>query len=479
MKGRREKVLVRPGKTGLPGPCAHSEPRESPPTPAAELAAHLEIVVLRAQLLHLPQQLLFLHRRYQPGLFSRAGLLGGPGNRSLRRRATPGILRPARAAPTPEEDDGGGGRGKECGVLRTARRCPSSCGARRWGSSQGFPVAGPRAGLGIAAGSGEQALLVGQGLGGAVRQIRAAVRVTDAQARSREAGHGGNGEDHRRNRGGEGRGPGGAGWGRPGNAFGFAALGGGGWRLGPGQRRRFSSPEQRLGRPRACCLPGARSGLGTTRCSGPGARRRLVLRAGGAATAPGEAAGSGQGRRRGRRLAREVGRARGGGRRGSAGGGDGRGWAGRRGPAVQVLEERSGGRRCAVQPPALGQWVKVMVAVVAGRLRLGVRGAAARGAIQRLHGWGRDREQQFGRQMLRVAAATCSLPARSLITVLQSRPVCASRSRPSPPHPSPEDPAGLAVAAVSLSLPRSLLPEFSRHSSAAAFRRSHPQGAAL
>lgn len=48
-----------------------------------------------------------------------------------------------------------------------------------------------------------------------------------------------------------------------------------------------------------------------------------------------------------------------------------------------------------------------------------------------------------------------------------------------PPHPCPEDPTGLAVAAVSLSLLRSLLPEFSRHISAAAFCRSHPQDSAL
>lgn len=108
-----------------------------------------------------------------------------------------------------------------------------------------------------------------------------------------------------------------------------------------------------------------------------------------------------------------------------------------------------------MQPLPIGERVKVVVAVVlAGWLRLRVRGTDARGAIQRLHGRGPDREQQLGRQMLRAAAA-CSLPARSLITVPQPRPVCAPRSRAAaPPHPGPEDPAGLAAAAAAPSLSR-------------------------
>ena len=155
-------------------------------------------------------------------------------------------------------------------------------------------------------------------------------------------------------------------------------------------------PGQRLGGRRACHPPGARSGLSAARCPGPGARRRLVLRAGSATAPPGEAAGRGRGPRRGRRLAREAGRARGGGRRGSARGGGG--LAGGRRPAVQVLEKRSGWRGCAVQPSPFRQRVEVVVlaVVLAGRLRLRVLGAAARGAVQRLHGRGPGREQQLG-----------------------------------------------------------------------------------
>lgn len=92
-----------------------------------------------------------------------------------------------------------------------------------------------------------------------------------------------------------------------------------------------------------------------------------------------------------------------------------------------------------MQPPALSQRVEVVVAVVlAGRrlLRLRVR-SAARGAIQRLHGRGRDREQQLERQMLLVAEVACSLLARWLITVPQPRPICAPRSRAAPPHTHP------------------------------------------
>lgn len=76
-----------------------------------------------------------------------------------------------------------------------------------------------------------------------------------------------------------------------------------------------------------------------------------------------------------------------------------------------------------------------MAVVLARRLWLRVRGAAARGAIQRLHN--RCREQQLGQQMLRAAAAAaaCSLPARSLITVPLPRPVCAPRSRRPPLRP--------------------------------------------
>lgn len=74
---------------------------------------------------------------------------------------------------------------------------------------------------------------------------------------------------------------------------------------------------------------------------------------------------------------------------------------------------------------------------MSGRLWFRVRGATACGAIQRLHGQGWDREQQFGWKMLRVAAAVCNLPARSLITVPQSRPVCAPRSRAAARHPPP------------------------------------------
>lgn len=99
--------------------------------------------------------------------------------------------------------------------------------------------------------------------------------------------------------------------------------------------------------------------------------------------------------------------------------------------------------------------MKVVAVVLSGRLWFRVRGATACGAIQRLHGQGWDREQQFGWKMLRVAAAVCNLPARSLITVPQSRPVCAPRSRaaaPPPRTPGPEDPAGLAVVVASLSL---------------------------
>lgn len=100
--------------------------------------------------------------------------------------------------------------------------------------------------------------------------------------------------------------------------------------------------------------------------------------------------------------------------------------------------------------------MKVVAVVLSGKLRFRDWGATARGAIQRLHCWGRDLEQQFGRQTLRVAAAACNLSARSLITVPQSRRVCAPRScAPAllhPPRtPGPENPAGLAVAAASVS----------------------------
>lgn len=103
-----------------------------------------------------------------------------------------------------------------------------------------------------------------------------------------------------------------------------------------------------------------------------------------------------------------------------------------------------------MQPPPLSQRVEVVVAVVlARRLLLRVR-STVRGAIQRLHGWGPDREQQLGRQMLQVAATACSLPAHWLITVPQPRPVCAPRSRAAaPPHPCPVDPAELAAASLS------------------------------
>lgn len=101
-----------------------------------------------------------------------------------------------------------------------------------------------------------------------------------------------------------------------------------------------------------------------------------------------------------------------------------------------------------MQPPSLGQRVEIVVAVVlAGRLRLRIRGAAGRGAIQRLHGRGPGREQQLRRRMLRAAAA-CSLPARPLITVRQPRPVCASHSRAAavPRTPASRIPAGLAAS---------------------------------
>lgn len=110
-----------------------------------------------------------------------------------------------------------------------------------------------------------------------------------------------------------------------------------------------------------------------------------------------------------------------------------------------------------MQTPPLRQRVKVVtVVLLSGQLQFRVRGATARGAIQRLHGRGRDREQQFGWQMLRVAAAGCNLPARSLITVPQSSPVCAQRSRAATPSPAqrapgPKNPAGFAVAAASVS----------------------------
>lgn len=73
-----------------------------------------------------------------------------------------------------------------------------------------------------------------------------------------------------------------------------------------------------------------------------------------------------------------------------------------------------------MQPSPFRQRVEVVVlaVVLAGRLRLRVLGAAARGAVQRLHGRGPGREQQLGRRMLRAAAAAaCSLPACPLITV--------------------------------------------------------------
>lgn len=92
-----------------------------------------------------------------------------------------------------------------------------------------------------------------------------------------------------------------------------------------------------------------------------------------------------------------------------------------------------------------------MAVVLAGRQRLRVRGATAREAVQRLHGRVPGREQQLGRQMLRAAAAACSLPARPLITVPQPRPVCAPRSRAAavPRAPlAPRIPAGLAGAVV-------------------------------
>lgn len=90
-----------------------------------------------------------------------------------------------------------------------------------------------------------------------------------------------------------------------------------------------------------------------------------------------------------------------------------------------------------MQPPPLGQRVQVVVAVMlAGWLRLDVRGAAARGAVQCLHGPGGGRDPQLRRQMLRAAvAAACSLPARPVITDPLPRPACAPRSRRPLPLP--------------------------------------------
>lgn len=66
--------------------------RSAPETPATRVAAHLEVVVLRAQFLHLPQQLLLLCHHQEPGLFAQARLLGGPENCPLRWRSAPNIL---------------------------------------------------------------------------------------------------------------------------------------------------------------------------------------------------------------------------------------------------------------------------------------------------------------------------------------------------------------------------------------------------
>lgn len=73
-----------PGKPENPGSAS-----ETPATPAA---AHLEVVVLRAQFLHLPQQLLFLCHHQEPGLFAQARILEGPENRPLRWHSAPNIL---------------------------------------------------------------------------------------------------------------------------------------------------------------------------------------------------------------------------------------------------------------------------------------------------------------------------------------------------------------------------------------------------
>lgn len=120
-----------------------------------------------------------------------------------------------------------------------------------------------------------------------------------------------------------------------------------------------------------------------------------------------------------------------------------------------------------MQPPPLRQRMKVVAVVLSRRLRFRVPGATARGAIQSLHGRGRDCEQQFGWQMLRVVASACKFPARSLITVSQSRPVCAPRSRaPATPHSVPQGSRGAHYRRrLALLLLMSLLPKFSCHSS--------------
>ena len=124
-----------------------------------------------------------------------------------------------------------------------------------------------------------------------------------------------------------------------------------------------------------------------------------------------------------------------------------------------------------------------MAVVLAGRLRLSVWGAAARGAVQRLHGRGPGGEQQLGRLMLQAAAAAaaCSLPARPLITVRQPRPVCARRSRAAavPRTRAPRIPTGSQPRSPGcLPRRRSLPLAFSRRGGAAAPCRSHPLRAA-
>lgn len=268
-------------------------------------------------------------------------------------------------------------------------------------------------------------MLIRQGFGGAVGEIRAAVCVVDTRT-----SHRGHREGHGGDPGGGSRGHNRASWRRPGAALGFAALRDGRRRLDPSWS---PNPGQWLRGPRARRPPGPRDGLGAARRPGSGARRRLVLRAGDYAAASGEATGRGRGPGRWRRLPGKARRARSRGSRGTA-----RRWGGRGGPRVQVLEEGSGGRGCSVQPPPLGQRVQVVVAVMLARwLRLGVRGAAARGAVQRLHGPGGGRDPQLRQQMLRAAAAACSLPARPVITDPLPRPACTPRSRRPLPRTQP------------------------------------------
>ena len=68
------------------------DPESASETPATPAAAHLEVVILRAQFLHLPQQLLFLCHHQEPGLFAQTRLLEGPKNGPLQWRSAPNIL---------------------------------------------------------------------------------------------------------------------------------------------------------------------------------------------------------------------------------------------------------------------------------------------------------------------------------------------------------------------------------------------------